>query len=588
MAASKGLQSFGPMKLFHISDLGYTPIRLRSGTKRAADKGWSQPSYSPDLGEHPEQERWGLRCGDKGLIAIDIDCHNAKDPERFERAVFKAIEESGFPIDKMLKQRTMSSGVHLLFRTDKALRNEKLAFNSNGVTTIETRGAGGYIVVYDDRLWSGLESLPVTSLSDQVKLYQVLRSFDQKPKPTVKQDGKDPVAMLQYMVGQGWRVSGETATEYHLVRPGATENAKSAVVYKDSGSIYVWTTSTSLPAGQAMNLSQVQSYLEPMVYSYFSQENTSSTSSFKRYSVDDILESGKRPRPPKLFDSMFRPGELTFLFSPAGVGKSTLGLGICIHCAQGTSYHEQYLANESSASPVLIVDLENGIEVYEERLKRGFPNQENFHLCLPEERALDVRDPQRFLELIRIEQKRTGARKLFIDNASSFYVESEKKSAVIQVVVPLHEFAKSTKCAVLVAAHTAKRPAFEPINLNDLAGSAQFGNTADHVMALNKTSRKGQVYLKECKSRQTAMKYDDQVIILEHADTPYGLGFEAIGLGEEEELLSPLKLSKKERDDQVIELYLEGLTYRDIGLQVGCSKSTVGEVIARWKAENGA
>ena len=35
-------------------------------------------------------------------------------------------------------------------------------------------------------------------------------------------------------------------------------------------------------------------------------------------------------------------------------------------------------------------------------------------------------------------------------------------------------------------------------------------------------------------------------------ETPCGIGFEAIGLEVEEELLLPLKLSRKERDDNII------------------------------------
>ena len=163
-----------------ISEYGYTPIRLRPGTKRAADSGWNEPTYSPNLGDDPERERWGLRCGDKGLVAIDIDAYNADAPAQFLEAVLTSIEDAGFPMENAIQQRTLSDGVHFLFRTDSELRNEKLAFNANGDTTIETRGKGGYVVVYCDDVWEELLDLPVTSTEDQLKLYEVLRSFDEK------------------------------------------------------------------------------------------------------------------------------------------------------------------------------------------------------------------------------------------------------------------------------------------------------------------------------------------------------------------------------------------------------------------------
>ena len=276
-----------------ISEYGYTPIRLRPGTKRAADSGWNEPSYFPNLGDHPEEERWGVRCGDNGLIVIDIDAYNADDPEQFLEAVLTAIEDAGFPMENTIQQRTLSDGVHLFLRTDSELGNKKLAFNANGNTTIETRGRGGYVVVYRDGVWEELPDLPVTSTEDQLKLYDVLRSFDEKLVVT-HTSTSDPEVMLQYMSGQGWTVTGENDNEFELVRPGLTENKKSAVVYKDSGLLYCWTSSTMLPAQQALTLAKLQSILEPFPYSGFQK---TSTSMFDSYTISDLVQAAKIPRP---------------------------------------------------------------------------------------------------------------------------------------------------------------------------------------------------------------------------------------------------------------------------------------------------
>ena len=144
MAASTGLQSFGPMLKKRILDSGHTPIRLRPGTKKAADAGFNDSSYFPNLGDHPERERWGVRCGDNGLIVIDIDAYNADDPEQFLDAILTAIEDAGFPMENTIQQRTLSDGVHLFLRTDSKLPSKKLALDSRSKTLIETKGKGGY------------------------------------------------------------------------------------------------------------------------------------------------------------------------------------------------------------------------------------------------------------------------------------------------------------------------------------------------------------------------------------------------------------------------------------------------------------
>lgn len=152
-------------------EAGYRPTPIVKDTKRAAVKGWNDSDFIPDLSNYNANQRWGARCGDNGLIVIDLDAYNADDPEQFLNAVLTAIEDAGFPLENAIQQRTLSDGVHFLFRTDSELRNEKLAFNASGDTTIETRGKGGYVVVYCDDVWEELLDLPVTSTEDQLKLY---------------------------------------------------------------------------------------------------------------------------------------------------------------------------------------------------------------------------------------------------------------------------------------------------------------------------------------------------------------------------------------------------------------------------------
>ena len=483
MAASTGLQSFGLMYFSSISEYGYTPIRLRPGTKRAADSGWNEPTYSPNLGDDPERERWGLRCGDNGLVAIDIDAYNSGDPEEFLDAVLTAVEDAGFPMRNAIQQRTLSDGVHFLFRTDSELRNEKLAFNASGDTTIETRGKGGYVVVYCDDVWEELLDLPVTSTEDQLKLYDVLRSFNEKNTVT-RTSTSDPEVMLQYLAGQGWTVTGENDVEYELVRPGLTENKKSAVVYKDSGLLYCWTSSTMLPAQQALTLAKVQSILEPFPYSGFQK---TSTSMFDSYTISDLVQAAKIPRPPMMMNHLVRKGELSVLFSSSGVGKSTLALQLAVNVARGTSIHEELLPNAHPPAGVLYVDLENSKRIIAERIGKSYLGDDRLKVLLPSIEAEDLKDPARFVASIRQELTTHRADLIVIDNLSCFYMDGEKKSEANRLITPLHELAQQGPAVVCIA-HTPKRQPNTPITEADLAGSAQFGNRPDHLCALNKTS----------------------------------------------------------------------------------------------------
>ena len=555
-------------------EAGYRPIPIVKDTKRAAVKGWNDSDFIPNLSNHSANQRWGVRCGDNGLIVIDLDAYNADDPEQFLDAVLTAIEGSGFPMENTIQQRTLSDGVHFLFRTDSKLRNEKLAFNASGATTIETRGKGGYVVVYRESLWEELPDLPVTSTEDQLKLYDVLRSFDEKKVDTRTSSSASEV-MLQYMSGQGWTVTGENDNEHELVRPGLTENKKSAVVYKDSGLLYCWTSSTVLPAQQALTLAKVQSILEPIPYSGFQK---TSTSMFDSYSVSALVEAAMTPRPPRMMNHLVREGELSTLFSPPGVGKSTLALQLAVNVARGTSIHDELLPNDHAPAKVMLVDMENPKRTLAERIRGGFDGWERLVILKPKVDAENLKDPASFVESLSQELAQHEADLVIIDNLSCFYMDGEKKSEANKLITPLHELAQQGPAVVCIA-HTPKRQPNTPITEADLAGSAQFGNRPDHLFALNKTSTPGQVYLIEFKAREDEKLFEHDVILMEHAPTDFGRGFEIIGLAQEHELLSGSTMSRSERDERILDLNAQGKSIRDIAEMLNMGKSRVHEIV---------
>ena len=69
------------------------------------------------------------------------------------------------------------------------------------------------------------------------------------------------------------------------------------------------------------------------------------------------------------------------------------------------------------------------------------------------------------------------------------------------------------------------------------------------------------------------------IILMEHAPTDFGRGFEIIGLEQEHELLSGSAMSRSERDNQILELSDQGMSTRKIADALNIGKSRVHEII---------
>ena len=76
-----------------------------------------------------------------GLEAIDFDLKNSDNPEETMRA-FKAKVPKEL-LSKLVVQKTMSGGLHMIYRCEDITSSKKLAKNDRGEAVIETRGEGG-------------------------------------------------------------------------------------------------------------------------------------------------------------------------------------------------------------------------------------------------------------------------------------------------------------------------------------------------------------------------------------------------------------------------------------------------------------
>lgn len=126
-------------------------------------------------------------CGDVsgGIEVIDFDTKN--DPMGTIWKEFGALAKA-MDLDNVLKnvviQSTMSGGYHILYKCPKPGRSEKLALHDSGKPIIETRGNGGYVVVYPTERYQLLRGditkiNPITQ-QDRDRLLEVCRQLNRK------------------------------------------------------------------------------------------------------------------------------------------------------------------------------------------------------------------------------------------------------------------------------------------------------------------------------------------------------------------------------------------------------------------------
>lgn len=301
---------------------------------------------------------------------------------------------------------------------------------------------------------------------------------------------------------------------------------------------------------------------------------------FEFYTVDSLVKLAAIPRPPMMLSHLVRKGELSVLFSSAGVGKSTLALQLAVNVARGTSVDDVHLTNEHPPATVMYLDLENPARTIAERVQNGFDGKDRLHIVKQAADADGMKSPKEFVKAIQFAQETLKADLIVIDNLSCFYMDGEKKSEANKLITPLHELAQSGP-AVLAIAHTPKRAANTSIGMSDLSGSAQFGNRPDHVFALNATSTADQVYLIEFKAREDQKVFEHEVLVMNHTTTEYGRGFVVKGIGYEDELLSAPAKSKGDRNREIVEHYQSSNSYRLTAEHFGMGKSQIAEIVKR-------
>jgi hypothetical protein len=209
----------------------------------------------------------GLATGYNGLEVIDIDLKVFKNSVTEQNAFW--IEYTNFLKDsiidfddKFVIYQTLSGGYHILYRCKKIGGNVKIAkLKNHKEAIIETRGVGGYVVIYDKQISKrAYHEIQEVSELDRYTLINCSMYYnhieEKEPIKAIKsqlqnveignispwQDYNEKTNIFD-LVQNDFEIIKQLSDKYVIRRYGAISD-KSGFIYKDSNSMYLFSTGT--------------------------------------------------------------------------------------------------------------------------------------------------------------------------------------------------------------------------------------------------------------------------------------------------------------------------------------------------------
>ena len=562
-------------------------------------KGWQKGKFSEGEIISTNPKALGVRMGDSGYEAVDVDSKNAEDPEAFKKVFRERFDESGLDINKFIVQRTQSGGFHLVYRTGLRTEKKKIAMDADNRTLIEIISERMYIRIYNEEAFYGIAELEELTTTEYHTLLSLCYSFNTYTSTTGSfKEYNESHTCSELLQAQGWSyVSTDTVGEKWL-RDGESSSTHSATIF-DSNRVYVFSTSTPLPTGKLLSPTDITVHYDydgdTSAFGKSLKKDTRAISApvqvkakrFKVESLDDILDRNENlPPAKKMFGEFWYEGELCILFGKTNTGKSHLAFQIAMGLVNPSeSEHFQY---DGEKIKVLYFDLElserqiatrlSGAKNTEGRFLRVAFDSDYFHGAETQEGAFEE------IDSLILEHK-PGA--LILDNISVFHPDNEKASDATKLLNQLNNIKRRHKLPILAIGHTPKISSGLPIEITQLQGSAQMGNLIDSAFAIGMTSDKDKRYLKQVKVRETEYRYDSEnVLLIEFSQEDDSVHFNAIEQTGEHELLSfsqDSSASLEQRDKEIFRLHSEGVDREEIMQTHRISKSRFYEIIKKMK-----
>ena len=294
-----------------------------------------------------------------------------------------------------------------------------------------------------------------------------------------------------------------------------------------------------------------------------------------------IQHAKKLPDPKPLFGSIWHQGEVAFLFSNTGKGKSILGVQLAESIASGI----KILSMETTQQKTILFDF----ELSSKSFQRRYTNENNIsHLFstyfirveIDRSKSLESEDKsfeELIIESITYHIEKSKAEVIIIDNVTFLSATNEKSKEALALMKLILDLSRKRNIAVLLIAHTPKRDIYKPIQLEDLAGSKALSNFTDVCFCIGESVKGSHIrYIKQLKNRNYPIHFDENnVIECELIKENAFLQFKFVELTTEDEHLKKPTESSENKIDEILALKDEGKSNVEIGKILGVSESAV-------------
>lgn len=225
--------------------------------------------------QHYEKaEGIGIVTGFDYLEVIDVDLKvfsTAQEKKQTWDELLALWRENIFDFDdKFVVYKTKNEGFHIIYKSKRIKGNTKIAkAQGHKEALIESRGAKGYIFIYDGQSINKKTYSDVQFISDEdhKALWQCCLFFHhieevKEIKPKTKQNKKteglsswddyNEKTSIFDIIGSEFKIVKDIKDRYIIKRHGA-KSAHSGYVYHNTGCMYLFTTGTVYPAEQLIS-----------------------------------------------------------------------------------------------------------------------------------------------------------------------------------------------------------------------------------------------------------------------------------------------------------------------------------------------
>ncbi len=249
------------------------------------------------------------------------------------------------------------------------------------------------------------------------------------------------------------------------------------------------------------------------------------SSYFTAQSMNEAMDEGEKAPPIKqLAGELWGTGEVTFLFSEPGLGKTIFCVQLTDNITRGKGTFGKILKNECGARTILYYDF----ELLVQEIFKRYSNDAGEKYIFDEKRFIRMKENYNFknrrrrgnndiIDYIIDDIERLEADGVVIDNITYLSAESSHDTEVaMNLMRSIKDYNKSTAFPFLILGHTSKRVNNTlPVTQGDMSGSAHFARFATNLVAICRSATDKKLrYIKQVKKRNGEETFhEDNVIV---------------------------------------------------------------------------